>query len=57
MPISFNSASRCCSKYDFSAAGAALVDEEAGGRVVLDIFVFVLKNMYCIYSVRRVWIP
>jgi hypothetical protein len=51
MPISFSSTSRCCSKYDFSAAGCAFVLEEAGGRVVLDIF----------YSVwfwkwrRRVW--
>ena len=37
-PISCNSAARCCSKYDLSVVGgAALVDEEAGGRVVLDM--------------------
>jgi hypothetical protein len=34
-PISLRSTSRCCSKYDFSA-GCAFVEDEAGGRVVLD---------------------
>jgi hypothetical protein len=39
MPISLSSTSRCCSKNDRSPSCWAVVEEEAGGRVVVeDIF-------------------
>jgi hypothetical protein len=45
MPISLRSTSRCCSKNDRSPGCRAVVEEEAGGRVVLED-IFVVRDVF-----------
>ena len=45
MPISLSSTSRCCSKNDRSPGCWAVVEEEAGGRVVLED-IFVVRDVF-----------
>jgi hypothetical protein len=51
-PISFNNTSRCWSKKDLSAGCCAVVDDEAGGRVVLDAIFVVFCGVGCLQETR-----
>jgi hypothetical protein len=54
MPISLSSNSRCCSKNDRSPGCWAVVEEEAGGRVVLED-IFVVRDVFLVglFSTER----